>query len=49
MDKDKVMGRKGQSLGDFISHGARYEGKLLLKQEDDKNDHAACSIQNGPQ
>lgn len=49
MDKDKATGRQGQSLGDFISHGAKYEGKLLLNQEHDKDDHAACSAQNGPQ
>lgn len=49
MDKDKATGRQGQSLEDFISHGARYEEKLLLKQENAENGHAACSIQNGPQ
>ena len=45
MGKDEVDRQAGraQALGAFISHGARCEGKLLLEQENDKNDHTACS------
>lgn len=31
-----------------MSHGARYEGKSLLTQENAKNGHAVCSLENGP-
>lgn len=31
-----------------MSHGARYQGKSLLTQDSARDDHAACSLENGP-
>lgn len=41
--KMKWTGRPGPGPGGFIRHGTGYEGKPLLRQENGKNDLAACS------